>query len=600
MNVVISSQEIMTAIMNTASYAHELPEERIADSYSQYQDRFPGYEKADMVYNYIQQCCPNLPFDKIVYVSIGGGNGGELKTIISKLGLKHAILFEYMETAVATARELLAEDAKSGVDITYLVGDAAQHIARGQRRIRELMRDDDIIGVIVSAQAVLHEMTTRSDVNRWDIDRLFSLYCELPLRIFHSREPVHPAKGDPWSGQVRLEIPGVKGETLRYAANTIREKLQHVFKGKKNPFDGQIINPGEAVQMPGPLAVELLHKFLRYQNVNSLTYEMDESLTHLRADVLCQRISLALRGNRDEFAPRYCCTPSFEELYQSRKVRAYAVSNDDSVYPISTPLCFAEMAGWVDRRAITNNEVGVTSSLPASNWRGSEIPGILHKGAADACKSMSLSNSFDWYDINSEACFGNLCREILMHEFGKLMHTLYSKDPDCELDCEHNGEYDGKIGQFVFQFKYVDPHVATDIGRSCLESVLLKLGETWSCELDKPGLLGADDYYIMTNAEVSKDFIDEWQQKATQLKAPYRLHIWDRLSLESMAKKHGLTSSQFSTAKISGSDKDKQTASTDKAEIKTNIKKAKIKGKQVNIGCHISNHNNTKNDRRAD
>ncbi len=180
----------------------------------------------------------------------------------------------------------------------------------------KLRRDDAIDGIILSTQAILHELPKRSygfkkypskeDNFSHMLARIFKGFQTC---LFYAREPCKP-KG--WPNPVEIQIPNISGNDLARYAESVSTHLHMVTEKPEERLN-------DFVRMEDILAVETIHK-LRQETKNRFLYEMGEQLTSFDPDSFRDIIS------KDFDPPNvsidYTITQGFKDIYGKLDIKA--------------------------------------------------------------------------------------------------------------------------------------------------------------------------------------------------------------------------------------------------------------------------------------
>lgn len=207
---------------------------------------------------------PDVDLGRCAYFSVGGSTGVELAHVLINSPISYGILLEYNPNATDIAEERKQELQNLGKTLIIVTGDAFQQLERCKDQLLQWRKADVIDGTIVSMQAVLHELPTRSpgfDLNHfigeitWDWDPF----------ILYAREPCEPSE---WPQDVEIQVPNVTSTTLEALANEIRVRVQP---------EGHVLRAGpDFVSMPRALAVETLTKIFYLEDYH---HEIQEQVT---------------------------------------------------------------------------------------------------------------------------------------------------------------------------------------------------------------------------------------------------------------------------------------------------------------------------------
>jgi LmbE family N-acetylglucosaminyl deacetylase len=235
--------------------------------------------KADDVLAYARQCLGREKPDKMIYLSLGGGDGSEIAWAMKQGGFGKGLLVEWMDLAVDAAKAKVPTMLQPGQEVQYICGDVAQKFDQVERQLQD-WRKAGMTGLLISAQAVLHELLWRADPRQFSWEQLVSLFDGFDVKIFHAREPCLPPLDGGWRERVRLRVPYVSGTDLCNAMELIqRHYLAHLKGELWKAFEGKVVKVGDVCVAPGPLVVEFLHKFMRHSSREHLRHELQECLT---------------------------------------------------------------------------------------------------------------------------------------------------------------------------------------------------------------------------------------------------------------------------------------------------------------------------------
>lgn len=239
------------------------------DFYKKYHESFKesGEHKAKSVINQVKSL-GNADLAKMVYVSIGGSYGFEVLWVLKNTDIKQAVLLEIDSNACKVASEM-SKDIPKGKKLEIICGDVVEKISKLQTFLSQEISKDESLGVIISANAVFHELPYRAN-NYNQSSFLKELFWNYKKCIFICREPCYPTN---WQGYVSITIPEIDSDTLYKFASHINYKLS---------FSSKITRSGpKYVNMSAGLATEVLHKIFY---IDDFEYEIQEKLTGIVAD----------------------------------------------------------------------------------------------------------------------------------------------------------------------------------------------------------------------------------------------------------------------------------------------------------------------------
>lgn len=289
-------------------------------------ERKAQYIIADLLSKFNSNECQ---LNKFAYLSIGGADGSEPEAILKSTDINHAIIIEHSDTAAEKARQRSLNLKEKNKFLYVFQGDANQRLDDALLKLNELKSRNDIHGLIVSAQAVLHELPRRSPNFNLHlfIGRCFSIFEK---NVFYSREPIYPQG---WPEFIEIAIPGVAGTRLKVFSCLINDRL--------SISDKEIEAVGNNyVHMENILALEVLHKLLRCRSVREFTYELNEQLTSINTNEIQQILEKDLGAGSTRIEP--FITEGFRDEWIANKV---LVRNPRDGRSLSIPNTHARILG---------------------------------------------------------------------------------------------------------------------------------------------------------------------------------------------------------------------------------------------------------------
>lgn len=210
---------------------------------------------------------------KYLFVSIGGADGSEAESILKETNIDKAILLEISDDAAESARERRDKLAKIDKTLAVFQGDATQRLGDVITRMKEFRDEENINGLILSIQAVIHELPRRSPGFRAStfFGQLFSVFDK---NMFFGRETIEAER---WPDIVAIKVGDATSESLSKLAVLVNDKL------KITDFNVTPVAKG-FVDMNKTLALETLHKLIRSKSVSEFRYELGEQLTSVNPD----------------------------------------------------------------------------------------------------------------------------------------------------------------------------------------------------------------------------------------------------------------------------------------------------------------------------
>jgi hypothetical protein len=277
----------------------------------EYQAEFAneGLRKAQYVLEDLRDKATYYQFEigKTAFLSIGGADGSEAEAVLRHSEISKAVLLELSSEGCKKARDHGSELAKDGKTLHVLEGDAVGRVDEALKFIKARGAET----LVVSMQAIMHELPSRSaafrDLNRW----LGKLLADFPITLIYAREPCKPPN---WPDELEIRIPGVSGEALARLARFVAAYLEL-------PSDSIQRQPRDFVLGQNVLMVETLHKILRCKTVAQFKYEMQERLTSFDAEYV-RGLLLEFCENPAFVAVDPLTTRGFREAFAEAKVSA--------------------------------------------------------------------------------------------------------------------------------------------------------------------------------------------------------------------------------------------------------------------------------------
>ncbi|MBF0422572.1 MAG: hypothetical protein HQL73_06235 [Magnetococcales bacterium] len=295
-----------------------------------------GRKKAQEVIKYLCDKLPNFRGidSRLAYFSIGGSTGSEIDYVLRKTNISYGLLLEFDNRASNRARERQKELNDIGKHLEVLTGNISDLLTDCQSCLKSWRKAGKINGILVSIQAVMHELPTRGH-NYSLTEFLSQLVDDWDPFIFISREPSIPSK---WVGNVIIHVPDVKINILENFAETIRGRLR--MPGRVVPIPA----PKPGVKLPANLAVETLTKIFYIEDYD---HEIQEQVTSLIPSHIEQMFMKILEPNN--VIQFQTISESFLEKYRKLRVEAF----DDNLNPLPVPDPFS----WVIAFKITTDSI---------------------------------------------------------------------------------------------------------------------------------------------------------------------------------------------------------------------------------------------------
>lgn len=282
----------------------EMPRTSGFDRIYHEQFQFSGIRKAMEVLKELQDRT-DVDLSKCAYFSVGGSTGSELFHVLNNSTIPCGILLEYSPDAAEIARERWRKLSLQGKKVVVITGDATQQLNRCKDQLLEWRDLGKISGTVVSAQAVLHELPTRSP--GFDLGHFMGEICwDWDPFLFYSREPCSPVD---WPEEVEIHVPELNSSLLEALAKDIQASLQ---------IPGQLLRSGpEWVAMPRDLAVEAIFKIIF---LNDYQHEIQERVTSIDPTTLRTVLESLLGANSTALVRR--TSDSFRQKYRELGIQA--------------------------------------------------------------------------------------------------------------------------------------------------------------------------------------------------------------------------------------------------------------------------------------
>ncbi|MBF0183128.1 MAG: hypothetical protein HQM06_01900 [Magnetococcales bacterium] len=248
-----------------------------------------GINKGREVLRILHDKLPEFPKLQpcLAYFSIGGSVGSEIETVMNQSSINYGVLLEFDNYACNLARDKARNLASQGKTLEVVTGSVTDVMKDCQNILHKWRKEKKIDGVLVSVQAVIHELPFRA--KQFDLltflSEMVEGWLDCPF-IFICREPIKPFG---WPEQVVLNTPRLNTNTLLDFAKDIAAYLS---------IKGTIRSHSEmGVSMPSLLAVEVLHKLFY---IEDYPYEIQEQLTSVEPEEILSMLKKLLVGKREQ------------------------------------------------------------------------------------------------------------------------------------------------------------------------------------------------------------------------------------------------------------------------------------------------------------
>lgn len=306
----------------------------------------------------------------LAYLSIGGADGSEAEAVLKECDIPHAVVLEIDTPACDKARERRESLLPKKLDV--FEGDAVGNLDKAI----EAIKSRGAKGLIVSAQAILHELPSRS-ASFSDFDDLFGklLGC-FPIVLLYTREPCRPVD---WPERVEIMIPGVEGERLKDLMTLIGDRLR---------LDTSRISVrrDNYVACNAVLTVETLHKLLRSKSIANFKMEMGEQLTSFDVEKV-RDLLMKHCGDPVFVESQFLTTQGFKDAYVKAGVKA---RHPEAGKPISFPSTHARIIAV----AAKGGESDTSKMAPPLNEARSRASASVRRGKLDSEITFSTVDEF--------------------------------------------------------------------------------------------------------------------------------------------------------------------------------------------------------------
>lgn len=287
--------------------------------YEKYHESFllSGQHKGEAVLRQIDSLANKPELKNLAYVSLGGSEGSELEYVLKNSDISRGVLLE-IDTYACQAAKLKMASLDECKEFVVLPGDILQQIQPLQDLLKAWKDEGKIEGVLFAANAVFHELPSRS--KGFNLNSFLSeIFWDWNPCLFVTREPCEPFN---WPEQVEFSVKGVSSSLLYSLTEKIKFKLD---------FDGDIHRCGpEYVSAPRALVAETIHKLFY---LNDFDYEIQEKITSIQPDNFVSMVEKHL-GKNSAFQVRLNSS-SFSRKYQEFEISARSEDGVSLTMPLS-------------------------------------------------------------------------------------------------------------------------------------------------------------------------------------------------------------------------------------------------------------------------
>jgi hypothetical protein len=285
--------------------------------------------KAKAVLTALKEADPPLNKLRPVFLSIGGGDGEELRGLLGQSEATLGILIEKTKEFADIARRQ-QDSLPQGKCIEVFEGDAQAKLPEAMEFARKKIKEEHGDFLVVSCHAVIHELYDRSE-RKFDLAAFLGgifRYDEFAV-WFTSREPGIPEK---WPEEILLRAD-CRSESLLNLANVIAAR--HPDLRKLGPA-AHIM--GDDVRLHKVLAMELVAKLFY---IDDLSHEIDERSTAVDHTKFQSMLMLAIgekafKEQRANAATVSEPTSSFQKKWQEFRIEVRGLNDSGtSLLPVA-------------------------------------------------------------------------------------------------------------------------------------------------------------------------------------------------------------------------------------------------------------------------
>jgi formylglycine-generating enzyme required for sulfatase activity len=333
--------------------------------------RISGVAKADSIIRDLRENRSHVDLSKCAYFSIGGSTGDEVEHVLRETEIRFGLLLEFDNVAAEWAqRKSLEVQNDLGKTLHVITGDATQKVNTCKQRLLDWQRQFRITGLIASAQAVLHELPTRSP-NFSLVHFLGEVLWKWEPCLFYTREPCRPRE---WPENVRLAVSGLSSELLERLATYVGRFLR---------IDGKVHRAGpHEVLLSSTLAVELLHKLFY---IEDFSHEIEERLTSIDPEEIVDVLESYLGPGSVQRT--FLNTGSFAKLYNEFGVVA---KDERGSKRLSPPISFVTIVG--ERRVVGGGSDTDSSDSNVTN-NGNHGSMVVHRESLQGLPGKSIATA---------------------------------------------------------------------------------------------------------------------------------------------------------------------------------------------------------------
>lgn len=316
-----------------------LDSRRDAFDFSRYIAEFrqSAHEKANAVLSALNDPSGVFVDRKPVFVSVGGGDGEELVTLLEGSTADIGILVEYSRELAERAR---GRSLQHGKRLIVVEGDAKEKILEAVSTAAEVVRSGSADFVAVTCHAVIHELFDRGHEAFDTLQFFANIFSDPDITTwFTYREPGVPEK---WP-EVVLVKAACSPKSLLMLSSAIRER--HAYLASLKPLP-QVV--GDRLRLHRILAMELLVKLFY---LPSLHHELQERSTAVDHTALINTIWLAIgesakTEDRASILSYSNPTGSFQALWQRFRIDVLGLFEQNNTIQLGIAESQTRVVAW--------------------------------------------------------------------------------------------------------------------------------------------------------------------------------------------------------------------------------------------------------------
>ncbi len=211
---------------------------------------------------------------KPVFVSVGGGDGEELVTLLERTNADHGVLLEFNRSSTSEARKKEHARLKRRKTIEVFEGTVQNYLNDAIDHAIRFVKSGKADFTAVTCHAVLHELYDRGEME-FDPSNFFgTIFKDENVHTWFSyREPGMPLK---WENTVLLEAD-CKAASILTLSELLREFHPELRKLEPTP-----IIFGDGVKMSATLAMEVITKIFYLEDLPYEIQERSTSVDHIQ------------------------------------------------------------------------------------------------------------------------------------------------------------------------------------------------------------------------------------------------------------------------------------------------------------------------------